>query len=407
LVAVGLALGVWGLWARPSAVASEGGGEPTPHEEKPPEVITLKTLAFKSDFTPWGGSFAAYLWDKTDAWAMPTDPPNHPYGEPEWTPDHSYPVVQKRGTKLVVALTFDVTSSEPGAIGYHLVGSGEGACWTFTKDGTWPGPGSALAINGVTAAQALPDTVGILKDKSIHWTIIANGQSYDLGNTGPHKVYRTFDTPQDGHETVARLEGTPSSAGAGCCTWAEGQNTAEAVVDAIWNSLGDFGWQGGTDHDPPFEPGEKSQTITGPSYWARCWELMDGDVDGECDEQAALMNFCCRDVGLAANTRLVHASTNGGAGHCLNMETRYVGQHGNERLILAASPGPSNWQQFEGCCEVPVVHHYYAVWPAIKATDDYDMLKNKLAGTWGWKQYWVYYNPNVGFVVDGGIVPVP
>jgi len=99
------------------------------------------------------------------------------------------------------------------------------------------------------------------------------------------------------------------------------------------------------------------------------------------------MNFCCRVLGLPANRRLVCASTDAGAGNCLNLEPRTSQEHGAEALILAAAPG--DWQNFEGCCEIPTAGRYYALWPKLKANNDYDMAKNTLIGQLGWTQWWV------------------
>jgi hypothetical protein len=40
-------------------------------------------------------------------------------------------------------------------------------------------------------------------------------------------------------------------------------------------------------------------------------------------------------------------------------------------------------------------------------TNDYEMLKNKLVGTWAWKKYWTYVETHGDPVADGGEVPVP
>jgi len=54
LAVVGLALGAWGLLARPSAVASEGGGEPNPNQEATLYLKAFNGVAYAA--TPWAGT---------------------------------------------------------------------------------------------------------------------------------------------------------------------------------------------------------------------------------------------------------------------------------------------------------------------------------------------------------------
>ncbi len=390
LAVVGLALGVWALLARPSAVADEGSGEPDAQDE---EAVVLKSIQFKSDFTRAGNAIA-YLWDKKDKWADPGSG-SHVYEEPEWIRGgRSNPVAHKKAKKLQLKLVLDVLLDEPGPLNYQLAGQGDAGYWSFSKSGQWPGPGAGRVIDDVFGAQVLPDSVGILKDKTINWTITINGEPYGLGPSGPHTVYRTHDTPCDGKVTVMRLEGTAPTNG-GCCSWAEGKSTPEPVADAVWNNLAE-------PNDPPYEPGEGKPVhqTTGGSH---CWELMDGEFAGECDEQALLMDYACRVLGLAAHKRLVRASTNS---DCLNVEKKTF-QGVVCPLIFAANPGPSAWQSFEGCCEVPAAGRYYALWPKLKADNDYDMAKNRLTEDEKWTQWYVAPDEYGQLVPVQGPVPLP
>jgi hypothetical protein len=376
----------WSAFRLPLALAQQETAQDSPAQSE--TAVVLKSLQFKSDFTRSSGNPTAYLWDKSDKYARPKDPPDKVYSEPEWDRSHSYPIDHVKKVKMNLKLVFDVTSDKPGQLNYHLVGSADAGYWVFSKYGFWPGPGADLVIDNVLAEEALPDSVGILRDKQIHWTITINGENHDLGNTGPHTVYRTYATPCDGNVTVKRAEA--------CCGWAEGKKDPEPIADAIWDAIAQ-------PNDPPFEPGEKPLLT---SDTGRCWELMDGELAGECDEQARLMNFACRLLGLTANTRLVHASTDAGAGRCLALETSNIGEYA-VGLIFAADPAPGDWQNFEGCCEVAAAGRYYALWPKLKANNDYDMAKNTLIGQLGWTQWWVREVPNVGYVAVQGPVTLP
>ncbi|MDY7011109.1 MAG: hypothetical protein SVV80_10215, partial [Planctomycetota bacterium] len=92
---------------------------------------------------------------------------------------------------------------------------------------------------------------------------------------------------------------------------------------------------------------------------------------------------CFRLLGVTATDRLVRASSNAGAGNCLDLESKTEGGV-KKWLILDFTVGAGyNWNAFEGCCET--ADHYYAVWPKHKADNDYDMLKNHISC----QQYWV------------------
>jgi len=118
---------------------------------------------------------------------------------------------------------------------------------------------------------------------------------------------------------------------------------------------------------------------------------MDGTTYGECDEQADLMRLACLIQGVnPATLQLVRASTNAGAGKCLDFEDRLPNcsnpSHGNEKLLLDF--GSWDMNAFEGCCDTAGA--YYAVWPMRKATNDYTMLQG-LGGT-GVAQHYCWWD---------------
>lgn len=156
---------------------------------------------------------------------------------------------------------------------------------------------------------------------------------------------------------------------------ADGSASEQAVADAIQDALGGV--------DPPFEPGEKEDLGEG-------WELLDGFTYGECDEQAHLMELAVRILGVPAQTRLVYASTDAGAGNCVELDARWCPLHGVEFLCLDFYGGgtPANMNQFEGCCAA--ADHYYSVWPKHKATNDYTMLVT--LGASGVTQHWCWWD---------------
>ena len=179
---------------------------------------------------------------------------------------------------------------------------------------------------------------------------------------------------------------------------ADGADSEVAVADAVHDAIGD-------PVDPPHEPGEQPTEAIG-------WDLLDKpNTYGECDGQAILMQYIVELLGLEAEVKFVRASTNAGTDNCLHWETRMIN---NRKAWLVmdfdTSEDGHNWNFFEACCVT--ADFYYAIWPKIKATDDYDVLK-KL----GCQQYWVYsfenLDPDLGFGLDeagpevGPPVPIP
>ena len=146
-----------------------------------------------------------------------------------------------------------------------------------------------------------------------------------------------------------------------CCAEANNCITLETIADAL---------QDGVDDDTTFGSG----TTDG-------WALLDGGT-GDCDNQARLMQYAGNLLGLAGVVRFVRASTNAGAGNCLDLENRVVGGK-TQYLIMDFDTGAGySWNAFEGCCETG--GKYYAITPKEKEANDYEMLKEISC-----QQYWV------------------
>jgi len=371
--------GVCPLVHRPAAWAGDTGDDPQPRGENAVELISI---TFDSDYTPdygpLGARYFAWLWDKDDHWSDPKAPPNVIYQEPEWTKARSYPVVQTRGTTLLLAVKLDVNMDQPGPYNYTLTGQGGEAYLTFSASGSWASDGEKV-VGNVQANEPIPNTVGVIGDEMISWTITINGEGYDLDDSGPHTVFRTYAEPKKDYKEWMQYNYMSHRRAEGCCAIAEGNASIEQVADSLWNTFGD--------NDPPYEPFEKPEVLVGPSSWRRCWELMDGEVAGQCDPQAALMASACNLLGLEAKLRLVHASEDAGEGKCLDLDDDEIGGH-QVYLLLDAAVGPGfSIQRWEGCAAVPSGSgHYYAVWPNLKAAHDYAMLMTLKDR--GWTQWW-------------------
>ena len=200
----------------------------------------------------------------------------------------------------------------------------------------------------------------------------------DMNNpTTSHTFYQVFAAPQGSPEEFTKSHIKFS------CLEADGADSEVAVADAIYDAIGN-------PVDPPHEPGELPPSREEASGWA----LLDSPdtTYGECDGQAMLMRDIVNLLGLEAELQYVKASTNSGAGNCLDYENRTVG-HENEVLIFdfPRPNGERNWNAFEACCET--ADSYYAIWPKFKGTDDYDILL-QLGQQIGAQQYWVFIDEN-------------
>ncbi len=110
--------------------------------------------------------------------------------------------------------------------------------------------------------------------------------------------------------------------------------------------------------------------------------------------------------GGSAEVKFVRASTNAGAGNCLDAETRICPEHGKPEQLQMDFDGTAdfNINAFEGCCVT--ANHYYAVCPKHKATNDYTTLT-----TLNPQQRWCRGNNESGYWVPcnkpGAEVPIP
>ncbi|MDE0298631.1 MAG: hypothetical protein OXN17_08370 [Candidatus Poribacteria bacterium] len=212
----------------------------------------------------------------------------------------------------------------------------------------------------------------------------------DMKNpTTSHTLYQVFATPRGAVKDFTKSHIKTA------CKMADGKDSEVAVADAVHNALGD--------NDPPYDPFEQPTLASG-------WGLLDNpDTYGECDEQAKLMQDIVELLGLTATVENVRASTNAGPGNCLDLETQKLNAlNRQEWLLLDFDPSETGtyWNNFEACCVT--ADFYYAVWPKLKGTDDYDILK-QLIEQLGVQQYWVLTHenkkPNDGSGVEFAFTP--
>ena len=139
-----------------------------------------------------------------------------------------------------------------------------------------------------------------------------------------NNIYITWDTPFGSVPTAKRVHWA--------CEKAHGSETIEQAADGIWHAIGE-------PVDPPYEPGER------PLKEGADWELLDGLVSGECDEQANLMKKALNIIGVPAETWLVYDSRHNDP-DVLSLDSRPSGVPGYMEYLILMMPGPN---AFEGC----------------------------------------------------------
>lgn len=296
--------------------------------------VELKSIEFTSDHEDGGG--ANLLQDYNADYAGT----GAAYSEPEWVNGgDNHPVSHTKDTKITAKVKIKV---EPAGITFDLKGAGPDGYVDFNKAVvTSTGADQEVAV---TADANLPNEVDTMT-KSIDWTIKVGTLECVAGTSGGHKIYVTYGTPTGGGYTEKRINWV--------CLKADGKSTQETCADALHDAVAagaTFG-SAGTDG----------------------WALLDGG-NGDCDNQARCMKNAVEMLGCGpASVKCVRASTDAGAGNCLNLETHP--SHANWYLIMDFNSNPSSryWNLFEGCCEA--AGHYYAITPKKKEDNDYEMLK--------------------------------
>ncbi len=277
------------------------------------------------------------------------------------------PISHTKGQQLSANVTVCV---EPSGVPFTLIGDASGSAPDFNVSG--------LTSNGAdqqvsaTSTSSFSSAVNVW-DYSINWTInISGGPSgYSAGSSGSHRIFVTWGSPGSG-PTRHRIEST--------CAQAMGSGSTQGIAYAMQHYV-------------------KNNTTfgTGPNR-THGWELLDGGGRyGDCACQAETMALAVEMLGAGSTgVQYVRASTDGGAGHCLNLQLQYAYNGVNyewQHLLLL---GEGVWNAYEGCCTHAT--GYYAVTPEVAASNDYTMLQS-LMSVRGWQQWWVYcggYDPDSG-----------
>ncbi|WP_437854450.1 hypothetical protein [Sorangium sp. So ce363] len=150
--------------------------------------VTIERLTFLSDH----GLIADNLTDWRPGGTLYTAQ----MGGAHWTPERSFPASFTKRTTVTVAVELRIEGADVGPLEGTLHGKPSGAEPFLEFEGTFP-IGAAVPTTRVelTAKGALPDEVADCLARSLRWTATIGAQTFDLGATGPHDLFVTFDTP--------------------------------------------------------------------------------------------------------------------------------------------------------------------------------------------------------------------
>ena len=266
-------------------------------------------------------------------------------------PEVANPVSHTKNQNVTIKVRHKVLPEE---LTYHFYSGDPQNYLSFHDSGF---PSGTWHVTTMTSDFPLPNRSGVINYYMV-WHALDGIWFLHFENMGNNLIYITWDTPIDQNPTLKRMHWA--------VTYANNSTTQEQAPDGIWNQLGD--------NAPPFEPGEK------PLEQNATWKLLDGNVSGECDEQALLMVRAMRILGIPAELQLIRASTEGPV---TDLESKEI----NGRiawLVMDFDMGPGyNWNAFEGCCVT--AGKWYAVWPKAKANSAFEMYQ-----LLDFQQYYIY-----------------
>jgi hypothetical protein len=163
-----------------------------------------------------------------------------------------------------------------------------------------------IAVSGLTSKDVLPNRVWEDRD-DIQWSATVDGKLINLGTTGLHQLYITFDTPtgqmssprpnhftESGNTQIVtekRLEFAVVNA------FGTGESDEQECVDAIFkNIMNSVGYVLFRRWEP--DPVNNTGVIPKPSLHHYFWLCISANGQGECHNIAAAFALCCRILGV-------------------------------------------------------------------------------------------------------------
>jgi hypothetical protein len=234
------------------------------------------------------------------------------FQKPEWDDARggsadSHPISHTMGQKIKLDIDVEFTAHPPGESGNVEKLNGDGGhphlAFEAVKKSAVSGM-QRVTVTGLEAKQPLPNQVDGLK-ANIAWKAVAEGRTLPLGQTGPHRMYITFDQPAGKMEYRGDfVETGPDQIVTEYRLWravedarGKGAGGEKQCVDAVFSSLYARAvgyvlgrrWSGAT-NDTGVSPK--------PSLHHYLWLCTAGRGQGECHNIAAAFALECRILGV-------------------------------------------------------------------------------------------------------------
>jgi len=116
----------------------------------------------------------------------------------------SFPASVTKATRLAIEVDIGVESADADPIECVITATASlpagdtGAPEAFTFKATAVLGGAAVVRLRLVAAAPLADHVFVALDWALSWQAVAAGRTFDMGKTGPHRLYVTYGTPEAG-----------------------------------------------------------------------------------------------------------------------------------------------------------------------------------------------------------------
>jgi hypothetical protein len=237
------------------------------------------------------------------------------FSKPEWTlargSGDSHPVSQSKSTRVVVdiEIEFKVEPNDCTRTLTEISGDSGQTYLNFRKSESRSVKSETISVTGLSATADLPNHVDLL-EHTINWTVEVDGERLNIGSTGKHSIYVTYDRPLGKMEydssknalfvetgsaqdiTEHRLRFSVRAAKG------RGIKDEEECVDAIFEHLNDIGvhyvlgkrWQPGAVNKTGISPK--------PTLHHYLWRCNANTAEGECHNIAAAFILACRILGV-------------------------------------------------------------------------------------------------------------
>lgn len=264
------------------------------------------------------------------------------FEKPEWDVARggdtgSNPASYTKGKNVAVDIVIEFTVTPAGGKANltKVKGAASEGYFTFEKDLSLKVSSERVPVSGLVSTGTLPNFVELIDFERISWSVVVDGKPpMDIGDTGPHTIYVTFDTPGGKMDlaTVCMSRTGPTPTSPNCPSgqeeiitftetgahgavlptqivteqrlrWAvfaalkKGQTSEKECVDAVFRKLGSLNvgyvltrrWAAA---------GNDTHIVPKPTLHHYLWLCNTHFGQGECHNIAAAFALACRILGV-------------------------------------------------------------------------------------------------------------